>query len=169
MKIVNFIRSLNIEEVPKYGADEIRYRVQHDIYDQLSPKLVGEDIALNVSCKERIVPIHRIVTVGDQELYVAYSQEVKAFLKLPFDAMEETIATLNGLNSQLKDKVSRKIVEISKQCELIDRLKCDLMIAMEELHTLEDKALNVRGATFFNRLKYFVTGNAEHIFKEQGK
>ena len=106
MKIVKYVHSLNVEERPYLGVDELQsHRVD---MPTLAPVPDGA-LALAEEVEVRVVPIHHLqwnnARQGRGDAYIAYSKEVQDLLEMPFDAMSKQIDTLIDHNDRLRVRV----------------------------------------------------------------
>jgi hypothetical protein len=125
MKIVKFIRSLNVEEVPCGERQNMFQYYDHDLYPISYTNLV---IAPNTRVQNKIVPIHTLFEwktesdglIDKKETYIAISEEVEELLGMPY----KSLATRNDFLEKELIKCGSIIAEVNKKSsEQVDQIK----------------------------------------------
>lgn len=111
MRIVKFIHSLNIQERPYYGEDEINYS-NFDRISLIDREPVGGGILTDEVCETKIVPVHKInrrkINSNEVETtYIAYSEEVEKLLDMPFTLLKENAKLNSEYSYQLERELRR--------------------------------------------------------------
>lgn len=126
MKIVKFIKSLNVEEVPCGERQHMFQYYDHDLYPVSNTDLV---IAPNTRVQNKIVPIHELFQwkstsdglIDKKEMYIAISEEVDELLGMPYaslaarnDFLEKEFIKLRTLLSEADKKNRDQSTKIYK-------------------------------------------------------
>lgn len=101
MRMVKFIKSLNVDLIPLTGNDMKYYSQNFTVVDD-----IGKPAFLHteVQVKEHVVPINIFSQIRKgkrTETYIAYSEEVQELLEMPFKSINEQL--------YLAEKYKRKI------------------------------------------------------------
>lgn len=134
MRVVKFIKSLNIEEVPAYCGDEVQYM---RMTGTVQPIDHDEFADFGVTEKIHAAPVHHFSRsfsggncfnpnkVERVDAFIAYSQEVQELLGMPFDALKEENERLSDRCSSLENANASKASALHKieTLSFIGRLK----------------------------------------------